>query len=104
VRNGITCVKIPKTSRDSLFKVARSKARSKMRGHYELQPEDSACDYIEPRTPIHYVPFIIEPEFDVPIVHWPYISEVPFQAPANNNQSFATIASQLPDWFCDDGY
>ena len=90
-RNGITlarpCAKIPKTSRDSRFKIARSKQRSKMRGHSELPEEDSVSN--RPlRTKIHYVPCIFEPEFDVPIAHWPHAQA----APQANNQSFATIA------------
>ncbi len=94
-RNGIMltrpCAKIPKTSRDSYFKIARSKQRSKMRGHSEL-PEEPSVSNRPLRTKTHYVPCIIEPEFDVPIAHWPYAAPLAAPLASANNQSFAIIA------------
>ena len=62
-QNGIVLTrpapKITKKSRDSSYKVARSKVRSKMRGMKDyLENEEEIVTYVEPRKEIYYAPYI----------------------------------------------
>lgn len=103
-QNGIVLTrpapKITKKSRDSCYKVARSKVRSKMRGIKDyLEKEDEIVTYVEPRKEIYYAPYIA-PQEDVNVAYWPHISEVPHQETVDEiNEPFATIASLYPNWW-----
>ena len=102
-QNGIVLTrpapKITKKSRDSSYKVARSKVRSKMRGMKDyLENEEEIVTYVEPRKEIYYAPYIA-PQEDVPVVYWPHISEVPHQETVEINEPFATIVCLYHNWW-----